>query len=237
MPDGATLDRVEIGSGDERRVVAAGIDPRDLDPVTEPPLADLADAFVTNVDWAGLELAGVRLTRCYLTDVDLMEADWRNVRLTECVLDRVDLSSAYLRGLTMDRCELIGCRLTGAQLLDGALRDVTFEDCRLDFAVWESVVASGPVTWVGSSLSKASLTRCRLTSAAFSDCRLTDLELVDCDLEGADLRGNDLTGINGVPSLYGARISRAQLADIAALAVRDLNLAVQEDAVSVRAMP
>ncbi|MFI5840434.1 pentapeptide repeat-containing protein [Catenuloplanes sp. NPDC051500] len=223
---------MKSGGEDEPRVVPYGIDPRDLDPVTEPPLEDLSDAFVSNVDWAGLELAGIRLTRCYLTDVELLEADWRNVRLTECVLERVDLSSAYLRGLTMDRCELIGCRLTGAQLFDGTLTDVTFEDCRLDFAVWEEVQATGPVSWVGCTLDKASLTRCRLTKAAFSDCRMKDLELADCDLEGADLRGNDLTGINGVPSLYGARIGRDQLADITALAVRDLNLTVEAEAVS-----
>ncbi|GAB7049693.1 pentapeptide repeat-containing protein [Catenuloplanes indicus] len=216
-------------------VVAPGIDPRDLDPVSEPPLEDLTDAFVANADWAGLELAGIRLTRCYLTDVELLEADWRNVRLSQCVLDRVDLSSAYLRGLTIDRCELIGCRLTGAQLFDATLRDVTFEDCRLDFAVWEAVTANGPVAWVGSNLSKASLTRCRLTTATFTDCRLTDLELADCDLEGADLRGNDLSRINGVPSLYGARIAGAQLADIAQLAVRDLNLQVGDDDLSYRA--
>ncbi|MDR7280396.1 pentapeptide repeat-containing protein [Catenuloplanes atrovinosus] len=225
---------MESREGEELDILPPGLDLHDLDRVTEPPSADLTDAHVSAADWAGLELAGVRLTRCYLTDVELLEADWRNVRLTECVLDRVDLSSAYLRGLTIERCELIGCRLTGAQLFDATLRDVTFEDCRLDFAVWEAVVAKGPVTWVGSNLSKASLTRCRLTTATFTDCRLTDLELADCDLEGADLRGNDLSRINGVPSLYGARISRVQLADIAQLAVRDLSLDV-EDEVSFRA--
>ena len=42
------------------------LDPRDLDPVSEPPDDDdLVEADVDGAGWAGLELSGVRIARTY----------------------------------------------------------------------------------------------------------------------------------------------------------------------------
>ena len=84
------------------------LDPRDLDPVSEPPDDDdLVEADVDGAGWAGLELSGVRIASSRFTGVDLTGAGWRNVRLYGCRFERVDLSGARLSGLTVERCAFV----------------------------------------------------------------------------------------------------------------------------------
>ncbi|MDT5037714.1 MAG: hypothetical protein QOE03_2899 [Micromonosporaceae bacterium] len=210
------------------RVLIPDLDPRDLDATADPPDDDLDEAMVDGADWSGRTLAGAGIRRSHLLGVTLTDATWRNVRLYGCRFDRVDFSGSRLDGLTIERCEFVGCRMTGVQLADSTLKNVVFDDCRLDYAGLADVRASGPVAWAGCTLANAVLTDCRLPAAVFADCRLAGLELNDCQLGGADLRGNDLSGISGLLSLREATVAASQLGDLAALAVRELDITVVE---------
>lgn len=210
------------------RILTPDLDPRDLDPIAEPPDEDLTEAMVDGEAWPGLHLIGARISRCHLLGVDLREAAWRNVTLYGCRLERVDLSNARLTGVTVERCEFRGCRMTGVQLSECTLKNVTFDDCRLDYANLEKVSTRGPAAWVGCVLTDATLTACGLGSAAFDDCRTADVRLTDCDLRGADLRGAGLSGLTGLASLVGATIDAGQMLDLATLAARDLGLTVRD---------
>ena len=53
-------------------------------------------------------------------------------------------------------------------------------------------------------------------------CGLRDVELAECDLRGADLRGNELSGITGLASLRGVRLTADQLTGFAVAAAREL---------------
>lgn len=116
--------------------------------------------------------------------------------------------------------------MSGLQLNDSTLKNVLFEDCRLDYATLGAVRTSGPVGWTGCTLDHAVLTGCRLPTVAFAQCTLGTLELQDCDLRGADLRGNDLGRVPGLLSLRGVRMTDDQVAELAAVTVRELEIEV-----------
>src|SRR5437867_3931881 len=54
--------------------------------------------------------------------------------LTDCRFDRCDLANVHLPEATVTRVALHEARLTGAQWVNGAAADVTFDGCRLDLA-------------------------------------------------------------------------------------------------------
>jgi uncharacterized protein YjbI with pentapeptide repeats len=209
-------------------VLLPDLDPRDLDEVREPPVDELVEAKVDGADWGRVQLAGVPVRASHLLGVSLAGAGWRNGTVYGCRFERVDFSGARMSRLTIERCEFVGCRMTGLALHDSNLKNVVFDDCRLDYANLVAVRGTGAVGWTGCTLANAAFTNCQLPKAAVTDCRLTDLELVDCDLRGTDLRGNDLAGIRGLTSLRGTRIGGGQLTGLAALAATELDIAVDD---------
>ena len=209
-------------------VLVPDLDLDDLDPVTDAPDDDLADSNVEGVAWPELELPGVRFQGSRFVGVEMPDATWRNGGLSRCRLERVDLSGSRLTALTIDRCEFIGCRLTGVHLDGVTLKNVIFEDCRFDYATFVGVRVAGATVWSGGSFTKAVLNGCRLGSAVLTGCRLAEVELAGCDLRGADLRGTDLTGITGLASLAGVVLDEGQLADLAVIAARELDVTVRE---------
>jgi uncharacterized protein YjbI with pentapeptide repeats len=132
----------------------------------------------------------------------LAGAHLHDVHLHDCELDGADLANLDLRGGALARLTLRNCRLTGAQLIESSIRDVTFVDCRLDFAVL-ALSRLDRVTLRGCELREASLEqtqmrdvrfeRCDLSRAMFGQAQLLRVELDGCRLDGlrsiADLRG------------------------------------------------
>jgi len=211
----------------ETRILLPDLDPRDLDQVTDQPDVDLVEAMVDGVSWTGLQLSGGRVSGSHLVDVDLSDAGWRNLVVYGCRFERVDFASARLHGVTLERCEFVGCRMTGLNLARSILKNVVFDDCRLDYATLTDTRTTGPVGLVGCNLTNAALARCELTRATLHECRLTEVELDGCDLHGTDLRGNELSGILGLLSLRGAVIAEDQLTALAVIAGRELELDVR----------
>ena len=52
--------------------------------------------------------------------------------LVDTVATGLDWANEQARGFSALRAELRRCRLTGAELAEGSLTDVTFDECRVD---------------------------------------------------------------------------------------------------------
>ncbi|RKR87445.1 uncharacterized protein YjbI with pentapeptide repeats [Micromonospora pisi] len=209
-------------------VLVPDLDPRDLDEVTGLPDGDLVEALITEESWSGSRLYETRIRSSQLTGVDASNAAWEKVTLHGSVFERVDFSNAELSDVVVERCVFSGCRLTGTHFIGATLKNVVFENCRLDFAALRDVAGTGPVALVDCILTEASMANCRLRELVLRGCRLDRLEFEGCDLRGADLRGNELADILGaLGNLRGVTLGPEQLADLAALAVRDLAVTVR----------
>ncbi|SDY99721.1 Uncharacterized protein YjbI, contains pentapeptide repeats [Micromonospora pattaloongensis] len=215
----------------EVQILTPHFTPGVLVPVTRAPADDLTEAYIADQAWPRAHFVDFSLSRSQVERVDLAETHWRGVALYGCRLERVNLTGATLTGVTMERCHLVDCQLTAVQLAGTALKNVILEDCRLDHATVLHARITGPTALTQCDLSYSLLIQSRLTGLVARSCRLTGLELDDCDITGADLRGNDLRPVaRGLLSLRGAVVEQSQIGDLAALAVRELQLRVRADA-------
>ncbi len=96
--------------------------------------------------------------------------------LRDVALERVDL--ANLRGMRVliERASFRGCRMTGIQLAESTIRDVLFEDCRIDLAAFRM-----------TRFERVVLRDCVLREADLVEAQLSSVVLERCDLAGADL--------------------------------------------------
>lgn len=190
-------------------VLLPGEDPDDLDQLDGPPCegSALAERLVTGDAWTRAQLVKMNISRSWFVNADL----------ASCRFDSV----------TLDRCVLNGCTLVGAQWNDVTLKNVVFENCRIDYATFTDIRTVASVALIGCSLTEATFTRCKLGVAAFDGCRLTATSFEASDLRGADLRGNDLSSVTGIESLRGAIVSDDQLPGLIEAVVSDLDLSVR----------
>jgi uncharacterized protein YjbI with pentapeptide repeats len=183
-----------------------GEEPGDLDLLQSPPRPGdvITDVLIGEDRLARAELLRVNLSRSWLINADLSSIRWE--------------------AGAIDRCLFRGCTLVGANLNQLTLKNVIFENCRLDYATLSQIRTAGPTLLIGCSLIETTLHQATLTAAAFDNCKLAATHFDECDLRGADLRGNDLAAITGVTSLRGARLEETQLAGLTEAVVRDLHL-------------
>ena len=145
--------------------------------------------------------------------------------LTDVIASDLDWANERSRGLSAERVELRRCRLTGAELAEANLRDVAFEECRIDLvglrhAQLERVVfrdcRMSECDFYGSALKDVLFERCELREATFSTCTLQRVEL----------RGCDLAGVRGAEALRGARMPWNDIVENAALFAAVLGIEV-----------
>jgi uncharacterized protein YjbI with pentapeptide repeats len=190
------------------KVLLPGEQPDDLPRWEKVPRAGeaVSEVIITGDTWARARLEDISVTRSWLTDADL--------------------SGMTLTSARLDRCVLTSCSLVGAHFDTVTVKDVIFENCRLDYATLHQIKATGPVAFVGCSLTETTLSACTLPTAAFDGCRFTGLAIERCDLRGADLRGNDLKGLAGATALRGAILGDSQLPALTQLLLDELSITV-----------
>jgi uncharacterized protein YjbI with pentapeptide repeats len=136
-----------------------------------------------------------------LVDAVAADLDWANERSPRVSLQRVELRR---------------CRLTGAELGEATLRDVTFDECRIDL-----------VSLRHARLERVVFRDCRMTECDFYEATLADVQFERCELREAtfsacklqrvELRGCDLAGVRGADALRGARMPWPDVVENAAL--------------------
>ncbi len=160
----------------------------------------------------GLRIPGARLTRLVA----------RTTWWEDCDLSNCDCADATLRETVVRRS-----RLTGLAMPQGSLRDVLFENCKLDLANFRF-----------ARLERVTFRTCVLGDADFSGSTQRDCRYQDCDMRAAqfsqvtlrdvDLRGSRLEGIGGLAGMRGARISNEQLLELAPALAAQLGLRVED---------
>jgi uncharacterized protein YjbI with pentapeptide repeats len=147
--------------------------------------------------------------------------------LVDAVATDLDWANEQIRGWSAQRAELHRCRLTGAELAEATLRDVAFDECRLDLvglrhARLERVVFRdcrlSECDFYGATLQDVLFERCELREATFSECKL----------ERVELRGCDLQGLRGAEALRGARMTWNDVVENAPLFAAVLGIEVVE---------
>ncbi|MEU3572198.1 pentapeptide repeat-containing protein [Kitasatospora sp. NPDC036755] len=170
---------------------------------------DLSDTSLITGRVKGLRADRVQLDKARLDSVEFDTCDLATARIADSKLSRV----------TFRNCKIMGVGLTGV-----ALDNVLFENCKLDYATFEQVRATGPVAFSKCVLTEASFTGCDLTGAVLDACALRLTEFGRGKYQGLDLRGNDLTSLRGVAHLTKVVIDRAQQSELAEALIAELDV-------------
>lgn len=181
--------------------------------------ADLRSLELTDTQLITGRVSGVRSKR-----VELEALNLHGVEIVGCDLGSVRWSDSKLTRVVLKDCKLMGAALAGI-----ALDDVLFESCRLDYATFEKVRATGPVAFSDCVLSEAAFTDCDVSGAVFSTCPLKGTEFGPGRYRDTDLRGNDLSDIRGAGNLARVRISHGQQAELAEALVHELGITIGDD--------
>jgi uncharacterized protein YjbI with pentapeptide repeats len=145
--------------------------------------------------------------------------------LVDVVATGRDWASEHAFRFSAQRVELRRCRLTGSELAEAVIRDVTFDECRVDLvglrhAKLERVVfrdcRMSECDLYGASLKDVLFERCELREATFSAVSIQRVELRSCDL----------TGVRGAEALRGARMPFVEVLENAALFATALGIEI-----------
>jgi uncharacterized protein YjbI with pentapeptide repeats len=191
------------------KIVLPGEEPDDLDPCEGIPRdgTSITEQLVSGELWARAHLTDVKMSRSWIVSADL--------------------GSSVLDAVTFERCVFKGCTLIGSRWDRVILKDVIFENCRFDYANLNDVKATGPVAFVGCSMTEMTVIGGQLSTVTLDNCRLTGLTIERCDLRGADLRGNDLSGLAAATPLRGVTLSESQLPSLTGLLTSELSIKVE----------
>ena len=159
-----------------------------------------------------LDVRGCAFERCRFGD-----NDFKRVSFVDCTFDKCEWSNARLVNAAFQRVRLRNCRMIGLEIMQGALMNVSFDGCMLDY-----------VSFAECKLDRVVFSECRLRESLWSEVRLLKARFDHSDLERAQWARTPLMGLDMTTcriggwriSLYdlrGAKVTAAQVIELAGL--------------------
>jgi uncharacterized protein YjbI with pentapeptide repeats len=195
-------------------------------PQLPPGLTQLADlrtalkrdeslsGFVVNdQDLSGIKVKAVNMSEAKLSKVNFAGADLEKLGLIDVVLAQGDMTTAGCVEASWRRIRLSNMRCSGLKLQTSTLRDVTFEDCKLDLANFRFTKLKN-VVFKDCVLDEADFYNAGLEKVQFLNCSMSQTEFSSATCQAVDLRTSDITAISGINGLAGTTIDSVQLVAI-----------------------
>ncbi|MFJ8911521.1 pentapeptide repeat-containing protein [Amycolatopsis sp. NPDC102389] len=169
---------------------------------------------------------GGEIARSLVSDVSLANARLDRLTLSDVVLEGVDLSNAAIRELSARRVEILRCRAIGLGVAITSATDLYVENSRFDYASVTVERVKGSVVFSGCSFRETVFSG-DLSRLTFVDCEFIETEFAATAAVGCDLRGSRLSGVRGLLTLRGAKITAEQAVSIAGILATESGLSVQ----------
>jgi uncharacterized protein YjbI with pentapeptide repeats len=167
---------------------------------------DLGPMSVTDLILSNLRLSHGRIRRCRAERTEMQRVSLNAVDFIQC-----DLASLRWADGKIARTRFSECRFFGAQFEGLALEHVLFVDCKLDYAQFTRLRASGPVAFINCSLQEAEFGGCALPDAVLDGCDLSLTSFGEGNYRGTDLQGNDISYVRGASNLKNVVLQAGQL--------------------------
>lgn len=199
----------------------------DVSPTTAAILEaelDLDEVLVDGGDYTGLVATGA-IAASIVRGVDLSKAKLGPLTLSNVSLRNVDLSNASLQQLVARRTEWRTCRAIGLRLSVDHASDLSFVDCRLDYATIHVEKVKGGAEFTGCSFRDTTIGG-DLSNTRFVDCDFVETEFRATRAGKCDLRSSRLTSARGLLSLRGATISAEQAVEVSSMIAAEAGLII-----------
>ena len=170
----------------------------------------------------------IEVDRCRFERVNLSETRLRHGMFSNALFQWSDLANVNAADSSLLNTHVTGSRLTGLSWTNGLLREVLFEDCRMNlagfrFTRFKTVVVFrncelGRVNFQNADLSGARSERCDLTAAQFSNARMTGARFEECTL----------SDVSGVTAFAGAIVKSGDALGLAHTLASALGITIEE---------
>ncbi|MGW4130553.1 pentapeptide repeat-containing protein [Amycolatopsis japonica] len=169
---------------------------------------------------------GGEIAHSLVSEVSLANARLDRLTLSDVVFEGVDLSNAAIRDLSARRVEILRCRAIGLGVAITAATDLYVENARFDYASVTVERVKGAVVFSGCSFRETVFSG-DLSRLTFVDCDFTETEFAATSAVDCDLRGSRLSGVRGLLTLRGAKITGEQAVSVAGILATESGLSVQ----------
>ncbi|MFK0296819.1 pentapeptide repeat-containing protein [Streptomyces sp. NPDC090442] len=193
------------------------------------PRGMVQDFAYVDADLRSLEIADTQLITGRINGVRSQRTQFDALNLHGVEITGSDLGAGRWSASKLTRVALRDCKLMGVELDGLTLDDVLVENCKLDYATFAGVRATGPVAFVNCVLTEATFADCDLTDVVFSECTLRLTEFGAGRYRDTDLRSSDLSTIRGLTNLKRVRINPGQQAELAEALMAELDISVGDD--------
>jgi uncharacterized protein YjbI with pentapeptide repeats len=158
-----------------------------------------------DIDLSGRTAESVEFNQCRFRGADLSGAQLDRVGFTDCLVENSNVANLRSDTGTLVRVRYSLSRMTGFTLVKGLVRDVEFDECRLDLTSWRFSDIQA-TRFTNCNLSRADFTEADLTGAQFVGCDLTGAQFDNAKMAGTRFRNCILVDIGGVLSWRGATV-------------------------------
>lgn len=179
-----------------------------FDPIENNQLiaeAQFEHVSMENTDVSGRNIRNLSLDESLLERVILIETHLEKLSISDSMLRNCDLSTAFCSESSLIRAHIIGGRMTGVDFSLSTLKDVTFENCKLNMANFRFSKLTR-VEFINCVLSETDFQGSELTEVAFQSSHLEKVEFGQCRIIKVDARTSQLFDIRGWQSLRGVTI-------------------------------
>lgn len=221
-------------SGAARRSRTAGnpLPPR-INPVLESGFLLEMDGLHRRLDYDGTDLSGVdietvEIEECRFDRANLAESRLQRVVFTDVVMERCDLANLRADSSSLLRTKVSGSRLTGFSWTNGVIRDVMFDDCRMNLAGFRFTKLKAVVVFKDCDLSRANFQNADLSGVRFTGCDLTGAQFSNATMTGTRIENCTLVDIVGVTSFGGAIIKSGDAMTLAYSLANALGITIEE---------
>ncbi len=178
------------------------------------PREDVEGLSLHEVDLGGVDLEGVGLLGCELVSVRSGEVAMPGSHMSEVRLERIEAAAWSAPRCGITAVSAAASRVGALDLHECEIRDLTVEDCRLD---WVSLRGARmrDVIVRGCHLGELDLGGATLERIAFEACTVETVRAGRARMRDVDLRGLGIGRIHGAEGMRGAWVSGDQVLDMA----------------------
>lgn len=174
-------------------------------------------------DWPNFEVQPWRFDTAKVEQCTIMAQTIGSLRIWDSIFVRCDLSANRLFGAGLLRSEFLGCRATGMQMGESTIKDVSFQNCKLNMSSFRKC-----------KIERVVFENCILDDVDFNNATLTDVVFTKCELNRTDFGGSkslrvdmttsDIGMIRGVQSLRNVQIRPEQMIQLAPLLCAEIGI-------------
>lgn len=188
----------------------------------------LSEIRVEYADIHGVHINSLSFSEVKMSSVIFAQATLERTSFVDGIFSKCDFTACQLPEASWQRVAIHNGRASGVQLQNSTLKNVLFEDCKMNLANFRFTKLKD-AHFKNCDLSEADFYSAQLENVSFENCLLEKTEFSASKLKKVDLRTSNITNVLGIHNLSGAIIDSIQLTLLAPRLAAEYKIIIKDD--------